>query len=88
MQGERKSDTLRRLKTAGGHLKAVERMIDEDKYCADILLQLQAVIASLEKASNLILENHLETCIRAAIRRGEEEDVIKEMKTFVKFNRK
>lgn len=87
MQGEQKKDTLRRLKTAGGHLKAVERMIDEDQYCADVLLQLQAVIASLEKASSLILENHLETCMRAAIRRGEEQEVIKEIKTFIKYNR-
>ena len=87
MQGQQKLDMLRRFKTAGGHLKAVERMIDEDQYCADVLLQLQAVIGSLEKASNLILENHLETCMRAAIRRGEEEDVIKELKSFIKFRR-
>lgn len=87
MQGQKKEDTLRRLKTAGGHLRAVERMIDEDKYCADVLLQMQAVIASLEKVSNIILENHLETCMRAAIRRGEEEEVVRELKAFIKFKR-
>lgn len=87
LQGAKKEDTLRRLKTASGHLRAVERMIDEDKYCADVLLQLQAVIASLEKVSNLILENHMETCMRAAIRRGEEEEVIRELKTFIKYKR-
>ena len=64
MQGPKKEDTLRRLKTAVGHLKAVERMVEADKYCADVLLQLQAVIASLEKISSIILENHLETCLR------------------------
>ena len=85
MQGKMKEDTLLRLKSAGGHLKAVERMLEEDKYCADILLQLQAVIASLEKVSNIVLENHLETCMRAAMRRGEEEEVIKELKTFMKY---
>lgn len=62
-------------------------MIEEDKYCADILLQLQAVSASLEKVSNIILENHLETCLRAAIRRGEEEEVVRELKTFIKFKK-
>lgn len=87
MQGPKKEETLRRLKTAGGHLRAVERMIEEDKYCADILLQLQAVSASLEKVSNIILENHLETCLRAAIRRGEEEEVVRELKTFIKFKK-
>jgi DNA-binding FrmR family transcriptional regulator len=87
MQGSGKEDTMRRLKTAGGHLKAVERMVDEDKYCADILLQLQAVIASLEKVNGIILENHLETCLRAAIRRGEDEEIVKELKTLLKFNK-
>lgn len=85
MQGPKKEDTLRRLKTAVGHLKAVERMVEADKYCEDVLLQLQAVIASLEKISSIILENHLETCLRAAMRRGEEEEVIAELKTFMKY---
>jgi DNA-binding FrmR family transcriptional regulator len=85
LQGPKKEDTLRRLKTAVGHLKAVERMVEADKYCADVLLQLQAVIASLEKISSIILENHLETCLRAAMRRGEEEEVIAELKTFMKY---
>jgi DNA-binding FrmR family transcriptional regulator len=60
-------------------------MVEADKYCADVLLQLQAVIASLEKISSIILENHLETCLRAAMRRGEEEEVIAELKTFMKY---
>ncbi|WP_143753433.1 metal-sensitive transcriptional regulator [Dethiobacter alkaliphilus] len=80
-------DTIRRIKTASGHLKAVERMVDEDKYCADVLLQLQAVISSLEKISNIILENHLETCMRSAILRGEDEEIIRELKTFMKYKR-
>lgn len=68
-----------------GHLKAVEQMVTEDRYCADILLQLSAVIASLKKTSNIILENHLETCLRAAMRRGEDEEVIRELKSFLNF---
>ena len=56
-------------------------MVEADKYCADVLLQLQAVIASFGKISSIILENHLETCLRAAMRRGEEEEVIAELKT-------
>jgi len=80
-----KEDALRRLKTAGGHLKAVERMVEEDKYCADVLLQLQAVIASLQRINHIILESHLETCLRAAIRRGEEEEVVRELKSLIRF---
>ena len=85
MRGKKKEETLRRLKTSVGHLRAVEQMVAEDRYCADILLQLAAVIASLKKISNIILENHLETCLRAAMRRCVEEEVISVLKTFLKF---
>lgn len=85
MQLSIKNETLRRLKTTAGHLKGIEKMVEEDKYCGDVLLQLQAVISSLQKISGLVLENHLNTCLRAAIRRGEDEEVIRELKTLLKF---
>lgn len=62
-------------------------MVDEDKYCADVLLQLQAVIASLQRINDLIFENHLETCLRAAIRRGEEEEIVQELKSLLKLSK-
>ncbi|NLP37673.1 MAG: metal-sensitive transcriptional regulator [Firmicutes bacterium] len=85
MENPKKKDAFMRLRTAGGHLKAIERMLEEDQYCADILLQLHAVIASLKKISDIILENHLETCIREAIQRGEEDLIVRELKTFMKY---
>ena len=60
-------NTLRRLKIIEGHLRAVIRMVEEDKYCIDIIRQIQAVDAALSKVSTQILENHLNSCVTDAI---------------------
>lgn len=56
-----------------GHLKANLKMVKEDRYCIDIIRQNQAVIAALQKVNELILKNHLDTCVTDAIR-GKGED--------------
>lgn len=57
----------RRLSSAAGHIKGIERMVQEDVYCIDIIKQVQAVQAALNKVSTLILDNHLRTCVTTAI---------------------
>jgi CsoR family transcriptional regulator, copper-sensing transcriptional repressor len=59
--------TLRRLKSAEGHLKGVVRMAEEDAYCIDLIRQIQAVQAALNKVSAQILEDHLNSCVITAI---------------------
>jgi CsoR family transcriptional regulator, copper-sensing transcriptional repressor len=61
------SDTLRRLKTIEGHLRGVIRMVEEDAYCIDVIRQIQAVEAALNKVSTQILEGHLNSCVTTAI---------------------
>jgi len=61
-------NSLRRLKTIEGHLRGVIRMVESDAYCIDIIRQIQAVDAALNKVSSQILENHLNTCVISAIR--------------------
>lgn len=61
-------NTLRRLKTVEGHLRGVIRMVEEDAYCIDVIRQIQAVEAALNKVSARILENHLNSCVTTAIR--------------------
>lgn len=63
-----KPDISKRLKTIEGHLKGIERMVDEDAYCIDVIRQIQAVSAALNKVSGMILENHLNTCLITAVR--------------------
>jgi len=61
-------DTLKRLKTITGHMGGVVRMVEEDAYCIDVIRQIQAVQAALNKVSAAILENHLNSCVTTAIR--------------------
>lgn len=76
------STALRRLKTIEGHLKGVIRMVEEDAYCIDVIRQIQAVEAALNKVSGQILENHLNSCVITAIQGddpGERQRVLKEI---------
>lgn len=75
-------NTLRRLKTVEGHLRGVIRMVEEDAYCIDVIRQIQAVEAALNKVSSRILEDHLNSCVITAIQgndKKERERVLKEI---------
>jgi DNA-binding FrmR family transcriptional regulator len=74
-----KPDALRRLAYIDGHLQGVRRMIEEDKYCVDVLKQTYAVRRAIEKLEALILENHLQGCVVQGIREGREDAVIGEL---------
>ena len=74
--------TLRRLKTIEGHLRGVIRMVEEEEYCIDVIRQIQAVDAALNKVSTQILENHLNSCVITAIQgndKKERQRVLKEI---------
>jgi DNA-binding FrmR family transcriptional regulator len=64
---------LTRLKNVEGHLRGVERMVEEEAYCIDVIRQIQAVQAALNKISAMILEEHLNSCLITAVR-GENVD--------------
>lgn len=68
-----------RLAKAMGHLNAVHRMVDEKKYCIDVLHQLKAVQSALDKVSEEILKQHLETCVVDAVQNQDTERVIDEL---------
>ena len=68
-----------RLAKAIGHLNAVHRMVDDKKYCIDVLNQLKAVQSALDKVAELILRQHLETCVVEAIQKQDSERVIEEL---------
>lgn len=72
----------RRLKSIEGHIRGIQKMVDEDAYCIDIVNQIQAVQAALNKVNGLVLDQHLHTCVTAAIRSDdvdERERVISEV---------
>lgn len=66
-------NALRRLKTVEGHIRGIERMVEEEAYCIDIIRQIQAVQAALNKISTTILDEHLHSCLTTAVR-GDDPD--------------
>lgn len=76
---ESKEKLKARLAKAIGHLNAVHRMVDEKKYCIDILHQLKAVQSALDKTSESILKQHLDTCVVEAMKNNDSERVIEEL---------
>lgn len=77
---------LHRLKIAKGHLEKVIQMSQDNEYCIDILHQLQAVQEGLKSTGNLVLENHLKTCVADAIKEGKSDAAISEVMEV--FNKK
>jgi len=59
-----------RMKRIAGQVAGIQRMLDEDRYCVDVLLQIAAVRAALDQAGKLLLGAHVETCVRDAIESG------------------
>jgi DNA-binding FrmR family transcriptional regulator len=68
-----------RLSKAIGHLNSVHRMVDEKRYCMDVLNQLKAVQAALDKTAEVMLKQHLETCVVEAIQNQDSARVIEEL---------
>jgi len=68
MVKEHDTDVVRRLKSVHGHLGGVVRMAEEGAYCIDIIRQIQAVQAALDKVSGMILDDHLSSCLVTAVR--------------------
>lgn len=74
-----KSDVLKRLSYIEGHIAGIHKMVEEDKYCIDILRQTHAVRKALEKLEAIILEGHLRTCVPEGIKDNREDEVIQEL---------
>lgn len=70
---------LHRLKIARGHLDTVIRMVEEGHYCIDVVHQSIAVQAALRETDNLVLKNHMQTCVADSIRKGKTNEVIEEV---------
>ena len=73
---------LERLKTIEGHIRGVEKMVESEQYCIDVIRQIQAVQSALNKVSSMILDNHLNSCLITAMRGDdpdERERVLKEI---------
>ena len=73
MDSDHQRQVVNRLKSIEGHVRGIQRMVEEDAYCIDIIRQVHAVQRALENVNGLILGQHLNTCVTTAIQ-GEDLD--------------
>lgn len=76
---ESKEDIIRRLKKIEGQVKGIQRMVDCDQYCVDVLVQVAAVRAAINRVGTLVFEHHSRGCMRAAVEGNDQEVVIEEL---------
>ena len=74
-----KADSLKRISYIEGHLAGVRKMVDEDRYCVDILKQTYAIRRAIQKLESQMIDGHLHTCVVSGIREGREEQVLGEL---------
>lgn len=80
-----KGSVTNRLKTVRGHLDAVIGMVEDDRYCPEIMKQVSALQASLEKVNRLVFQSHLETCVLEAVEEGRSGQIVDELMEALKY---
>ena len=76
---QNKKDVLKRLAFIEGHLQGIRRMVEEDKYCVDVLKQTYAVRRAIAKTEQLMLDGHLHSCVVEGVKDGRDDQVIGEL---------
>jgi DNA-binding FrmR family transcriptional regulator len=77
-----REEVLKRLKNVEGHVRGVEKMVENDAYCIDLIRQIQAIQAALNKISSMILSDHMNSCLVTAVKGDDPEErerVLKEI---------
>jgi len=83
-----KEDVIQRLKKIEGQVKGIQRMIDENKCCVDVLIQIAAIRAAINKVGILVFENHTRECLTKALNENQEEKMIDELiNVMIKFTK-
>ena len=86
---ESKEDVIKRLHRIEGQVKGIQKMIEDDKYCVDVLTQVAAVRAAINKVGGIILENYSMTCLTDVVSSDDREQAIqtltKTIQSFLKF---
>ncbi len=75
-----REEVAERLSKVEGHVHGIRKMVDDDRGCSDLLLQIAAVRSALDKVAKIILEDHMETCLLDAVKSGKAEESMAELK--------
>ena len=84
---EFQAELQKRLNRAIGQLNGVKNMIDDNRYCGDVLTQLSAAESAVRTVSEMLLRNHLETCVTERVRQGDTEVIDEAMQLIKRFTR-
>ncbi|RPJ26393.1 MAG: transcriptional regulator [Planctomycetaceae bacterium] len=74
MDDKTQMDAVHRLKSISGHINGIVRMLEEDRYCIDVIKQIQAAQTALSRVSESILDAHLRTCVTTAIQHDDQHE--------------
>lgn len=74
-----KEDIIRRLKKIEGQVKGLQRMVEGDKYCVDVLVQVAAIRAAVNKVGTMVFEHHSRTCLQKAVEKDDKDAAIEEL---------
>jgi DNA-binding FrmR family transcriptional regulator len=85
LKPDHKRSALNRLKTVRGHLEAVLQMVEDERYCPDLMKQVSALQASLERVNRILLQNHLESCVPRALAENRGEQIVGELLETLKY---
>lgn len=74
IKADDKEKVQNRLKRIEGQVRGLQRMVDEETYCVDVLTQISSSVSALEKVATILLQDHVEHCVRQSIENGEQAD--------------
>lgn len=85
---QEKSKLVNRLKRIEGQIRGLQKMVEEDRYCVDVLVQVSSVNSALKQVGFALLERHTRTCVSSAVQSGEGDEYIEElMKVMKQFSK-
>lgn len=90
-KGNDRAALIRRLKLIEGQVKGIQKMIEDERYCVDILIQISAIRSAIDNVGSIVLENHIKGCVSNSLKNDDKEEsdaMIKElMDTIKKFTK-
>lgn len=91
MNQEQKADVCRRLKKIEGQIRGIVKMIEDDRYCVDVLSQTRAISSAIRSVENLVMKQHLQTCVKHSMQSNDIDDqnekIAEIMELFSKFRK-
>lgn len=81
---DEKQKVVNRLKRIEGQVRGIQKMVEEDRYCMDILVQISAIQSALKNVGFIVTERHINHCVSTSIEQGNGRDTIEELMTVLK----